>query len=61
MILTRERETVHPTINFEVLECINDDDTVGSDLNWCKVKFLKTLTAQRYGTGIIGWVWSLQL
>ncbi len=40
----------------EVLRCIYDGDTPGSDLNWCKVKFLKSFTAQRDGTGLVGWV-----
>ncbi|MDY7020116.1 MAG: SH3 domain-containing protein [Cyanobacteriota bacterium] len=39
-----------------VLECVNDGDTVGSDLNWCKVKFLKSFTAQKDGKGLVGWV-----
>ncbi len=49
-----------PTINFRatgyglagdqvnILECVQDTDTQGSDLNWCRVQFLVS--------GAIGWV-----
>lgn len=32
----------------EILQCVQDTDTPGSDLNWCEVQFL--------GSGAIGWV-----
>jgi hypothetical protein len=32
----------------EILQCVQDNDTAGSDLNWCEVQFL--------GSGAIGWV-----
>jgi hypothetical protein len=31
-----------------ILECVQDSDTAGSDLNWCQVQFLES--------GAIGWV-----
>lgn len=31
-----------------ILECVLDQDTVGSDLNWCRVQFLQS--------GAIGWI-----
>jgi hypothetical protein len=31
-----------------ILECVMDQDTVGSDLNWCRVQFLQS--------GAIGWI-----
>jgi hypothetical protein len=31
-----------------ILECVQDRDTAGSDLNWCRVQFL--------GSGAIGWI-----
>ncbi len=31
-----------------ILECVQDNDTAGSDLNWCEVQFLES--------GIVGWV-----
>ncbi|MEB3212246.1 MAG: SH3 domain-containing protein [Leptolyngbyaceae bacterium] len=31
-----------------ILECVQDSDTVGSDLNWCRVQFLQS--------GAIGWI-----
>jgi hypothetical protein len=31
-----------------ILECVEDNDTTGSDLNWCKVQFLES--------GAIGWI-----
>jgi hypothetical protein len=31
-----------------ILECVQDGDTAGSDLNWCKVQFLES--------GAIGWI-----
>lgn len=32
----------------EILQCVVDEDTAGSDLNWCEVQFLES--------GIIGWI-----
>ncbi len=32
----------------DILECVLDHDTVGSDLNWCQVQFLQS--------GAIGWI-----
>jgi hypothetical protein len=32
----------------EILQCVQDTDTAGSDLNWCEVQFLSS--------GAIGWV-----
>lgn len=32
----------------EILQCVEDDDTAGSDLAWCEVQFLES--------GAIGWV-----
>jgi hypothetical protein len=32
----------------EILQCVLDEDTPGSDLNWCEVQFLES--------GAIGWV-----
>jgi len=32
----------------EILQCIEDTDTAGSDLNWCEVQFLES--------GTVGWV-----
>ena len=32
----------------EILQCVQDNDTAGSDLNWCEVQFLES--------GVIGWV-----
>ncbi len=32
----------------EILQCVIDEDTPGSDLNWCEVQFLES--------GAIGWV-----
>ncbi|MDJ0582681.1 SH3 domain-containing protein [Crocosphaera sp.] len=31
-----------------VLECVEDQDTIGSDLNWCKVEFVKSRA--------VGWI-----
>ena len=32
----------------DILECVQDTDTAGSDLNWCRVQFLES--------GAIGWI-----
>ncbi|RZM75409.1 hypothetical protein [Leptolyngbya iicbica] len=32
----------------EILQCVQDTDTAGSDLNWCEVQFLES--------GAVGWV-----
>lgn len=37
-----------PEDEVHIIECVIDQDTVGSDLNWCRVQFLQS--------GAIGWV-----
>jgi hypothetical protein len=52
----RSRPTVHsramgyglPNDRVELLQCVLDSDTPGSDLNWCRVRFPQS--------GVIGWI-----
>ena len=37
-----------PKDEIHILECVIDQDTVGSELNWCRVRFLQS--------GAIGWI-----
>jgi hypothetical protein len=37
-----------PGDKVEVIKCVQDKDTKGSDLNWCQVKFVKSKA--------VGWV-----
>ncbi|MEA5512221.1 SH3 domain-containing protein [Crocosphaera sp. UHCC 0190] len=37
-----------PGDKVQVIECVQDKDTRGSDLNWCKVQFVKSKA--------IGWI-----
>ncbi len=57
---TRINVRTKPTINstatqyglpgdkVTVIECVQNQDTAGSDLNWCKVKFVKSKA--------VGWI-----
>ncbi|MGB3614487.1 MAG: SH3 domain-containing protein [Elainellaceae cyanobacterium] len=37
-----------PNDRVDILECVQDGDTTGSDLNWCRVRFAES--------GAIGWI-----
>lgn len=55
-INSRKKGYSQPGDKVRVLRCVYDNDSPSSDLNWCKVKFLKSFTAQQDGQGIVGWV-----